>query len=195
LRYPLAKHGVFWTLQGEGALLGEPMCFVRLAGCSVGCKECDTDYKVFRRVSLEDLVAEIRAAVPDGFTRPWVWLTGGEPTDHNLSPLVEALKSEGFAVALATAGVRAVPSSPRVDWVSVSPHSDKVVQRHGHEVKVVPGLNGLSWGYVEEIGRWSFAYKFIQPLHGSDVNECIDFVQNNPGWKLSPQAHKQWGIP
>jgi 7-carboxy-7-deazaguanine synthase len=75
--YPLAKDGVFWTIQGEGALSGDPMVFVRFAGCSVGCSQCDTDYRVFRRVSVEELVAEIQAAIPEHAQRPWVWLTGG----------------------------------------------------------------------------------------------------------------------
>jgi organic radical activating enzyme len=53
--YPLAKDGVFWTIQGEGALSGDPMV----------------------RVSVEELVAEIQAAIPEHAQRPWVWLTGG----------------------------------------------------------------------------------------------------------------------
>lgn len=39
MTYLLAPEGVFWTLQGEGALQGTPMAFVRLAGCSVKCKQ------------------------------------------------------------------------------------------------------------------------------------------------------------
>jgi 7-carboxy-7-deazaguanine synthase len=83
--YPLAPDGVFWTLQGEGALQGEPMAFVRLAGCSVGCAQCDTDYRVSRRLTCEEIVEEVRAVVPPAFVWPWVWITGGEPTDHDLA--------------------------------------------------------------------------------------------------------------
>jgi 7-carboxy-7-deazaguanine synthase len=192
LKYPLAPQGVFWTLQGEGALAGEPMAFVRLAGCSVGCAECDTDYRVTRWVVLEELVCEIQAAVPEGFTWPWVWITGGEPTDHDIAPLVDALRTVGFRVALATAGTKPTPG---VDWLSVSPHSVDVVQRHGHEIKVVPGLNGLTWEALAEIKHWSFPWRFIQPLWGADVTPYIEFVKTNPGWRLASQAHKGWQIP
>src|SRR5438552_1906933 len=119
MRYALAANGVFWTIQGEGALLGEPMVFVRLAGCSVGCAECDTDYAVARRIGVEDLLKEIQHTVPpqSTLTRPWVWLTGGEPTDQNIEPLVELLRTTGFRVALATAGIRVIPPN-FVDWLS-----------------------------------------------------------------------------
>lgn len=202
--YPLARHGVFWTIQGEGALTGEPMAFVRLAGCSVGCQECDTDYRVFRRVCLEDLVREVQSVTPSSFVKPWVWLTGGEPTDHDLAPLVDVLQTVGFNVALATSGVR--PVRFMVQWLSVSPHSAEVAQKNGHELKIIPGLHGLPWEAIEDIGRWSFPYRYIQPLWlpaGIDEDgsvmaghrqRCIEFVRANPGWRLGNQAHKAWGV-
>jgi 7-carboxy-7-deazaguanine synthase len=210
MKYPIARDGVFWTLQGEGALQGTPMAFVRLAGCSVGCAHCDTDYGVFRRLTAEELVAEIRSVVPAGFTWPWVWLTGGEPTDHDLRPLIDLLKTVGFRVAVATAGVRQLAVEGLPDWISVSPHSLTAVQRFGHELKVVPGLNGLTWSAVETIDReWhSFPWRFIQPMEYRTVNgpekdgaatrqalqECVEFVQTHPGWRLTIQAHKTWGL-
>ncbi|HEV8642746.1 MAG TPA: 7-carboxy-7-deazaguanine synthase QueE, partial [Methylomirabilota bacterium] len=35
---------VFYSIQGEGATAGLPAVFVRLQGCSVGCRWCDTKY-------------------------------------------------------------------------------------------------------------------------------------------------------
>lgn len=205
--YPIAPNGVFWTLQGEGALQGEPMAFVRLAGCSVGCAQCDTDYRVDRRLTPEEIVAEVRAVVPLAFTWPLVWITGGEPTDHDLGPLVSAFKTVGFRVALATSGVRRV--AVKVDWLSVSPHALVIEQRHGHELKIVPGLNGLSFAALPELSKLSFTWKFLQPMWFQTVNgpemdgaesyksmiACRDFVQDNPGWRLTSQAHKAWGLP
>ncbi len=49
MRYPLAPDPIFWTLQGEGHLRGFQMAFIRLGGCSVGCVQCDTYYKVDSR--------------------------------------------------------------------------------------------------------------------------------------------------
>lgn len=201
--YPLAPNGIFWTLQGEGALVGEPMAFIRLAGCSVGCAGCDTDYRVARRVELELLVKEVQHVSHPSILNPWVWVTGGEPTDHDLGPLVGLLQTIGFKVALATSGIRRVDSL-NLQWISVSPHSSSIVQRTGHELKIVPHLNGLTWKTIsEEIVRWSFPYRYIQPLwridpdleDGTNLKQCIDFVMTHPGWRLGMQAHKSWGLP
>jgi 7-carboxy-7-deazaguanine synthase len=196
---PLAPHGIFWTLQGEGALLGTPMVFVRLAGCSVGCVECDTDYRVYRRVTVADIISEVRGVIPATFPWAWIWITGGEPTDHaELPALVVACRAEGWRVALATSGVR--PLTPEVmqhvNWISVSPHAREFQARYGHELKIVPGLGQLTWADLPlDVYASNFAHKFVQPLAGSDVQPAIDFVMANPGWRLTPQAHKHWGLP
>jgi 7-carboxy-7-deazaguanine synthase len=204
--YPLAEPGVFWTIQGEGALMGEPMAFIRLAGCSVVCAQCDTDYRVTRRVQVSDLVREVQAVTPSQHSRPWVWITGGEPTDHDLVPLIVQLRAAGYHVALATSGVR---QAPLVDWLSVSPHTVDAAQRTGHELKVVPGLNGLTWADVETFARWSFPYRYMQPIWYRTINgpemdgaeshksmlECLAFVKAHPGWRLGIQSHKYWNVP
>ena len=193
--YPLAPNGVFWTLQGEGAMVGEPMVFIRLAGCSIGCAECDTDYRVNSRHTAEEIVYAAMAFTPESFGRPWAWITGGEPTDHDLAPLVAALKAKNFLVALATSGVR--DAGQLADWISVSPHSTDLKQRSGHELKLVPGLNGMTLDRYGYFGAMGFAYKFVQPLTGDADSqaECIEFVKTHPGWRLSLQAHKVWGLP
>jgi 7-carboxy-7-deazaguanine synthase len=198
-RYPLAKQGVFRTVQGEGALLGEPMVFIRLAGCSVGCPLCDTDYKVAERVDVGTILD--RAGRPGPGARR-AWVTGGEPTDHDLGPLLSALDDDGWRVALATSGHRAVPYewAKVVDWLSVSPHDPaKWVQAGGQELKLVPGLNGFGLGaFAEKVGRWEdrFQHCFVSPCEGrpESVAECVGFVSRNPRWLMTVQAHKVWGI-
>lgn len=196
--YPLAPNGVFWTIQGEGALLGEQMAFVRLAGCSVGCANCDTDYRVDRRATVDSIVSEVRSVIPESFrnTRPWVWITGGEPTDHNLDHLISACKTAGFRIALATAGVKPIKFG-LVDWLSVSPHTLDYAQKTGHELKVIVGLNELSWDAINEADWWgSFTWRFIQPLDGDTEGlvKCVQFVLSKPGWRLGVQAHKSWNV-
>ena len=67
--FRLARQGVFYTVQGEGVMMGTPQVFVRLAGCNVGCPECDTDYRPAQMVTLEELARLIVAAAPpDGLT-------------------------------------------------------------------------------------------------------------------------------
>lgn len=165
--YPLAPRGVFATLQGEGALLGEPMVFVRLAGCPVGCAGCDTDYSVAERVGCDEIVRRVAAAAPPAAR--WVWLTGGEPTTHDPKPLVAALHKYDYRVALATAGINPVQVGAYhggVDFVSVSPHriDDTWVLRRGDQLNVVPTLNGLRLDDLEGVDVSGFSHRFVTPF-------------------------------
>jgi organic radical activating enzyme len=183
VNYSIAREGVFRSIQGEGALLGTPMVFIRLAGCSIGCPACDTDYRVTRKAGAADITAE---AVAVRGNAAWAWVTGGEPTDRDLGPLADALRSAGFKLAIATAGVRPLP--PGVwDWVSVSPHTPgKPAQGAGHELKLVFGLNGLEPIACDPRDYHSFPWRFANNP---------EWVDSHNGWRLNIQAHKSWGMP
>lgn len=180
-------------------------------------RNCDTNYTVAERATVNDIVRRVIAAAPTGVR--WVWLTGGEPTIHDIDPLVAALHLAGFRVALATAGVKAVrrgqyvnanegmPPCPHgVDFLSVSPHrlDETWVQRRGEQVNVVPGLNGLRLDDVtmlDSVGAFDgFADKFLTPMwYGpgdrmEKVKECVEWVYAHPGWRLGVQAHKTWSL-
>lgn len=201
--YPLARQGVYRTVQGEGVMLGIPMAFVRLAGCSVGCPECDTDYRVVRRAAASEIAREVADLGPH---LDWVWLTGGEPTDHDLRPLVEELRRAGYRIALATAGTRPVTLGSfwgGVDFVSVSPHrlDDSWVLRRGDQLNLVPGLNGLRLeDWRDDLGA-VFVHRWVTPCwytpadRAERLRECMDFVQSRPGWRLGIQAHRHWNLP
>jgi organic radical activating enzyme len=131
-----------------------------------------------------------------------VWITGGEPTDHNLTALIEALRAKRFSIALASSGHRRFDLA--VDWLSISPHDPaKWVQRSGSEMKIVPGLNGFG---IEEFraahpdDQTDFRYRYVQPLsHGKtedpeSLRECLEFVRANPNWSLSRQDHHYWNV-
>ena len=202
-RYPLAPHPVFFSLHGEGHLRGFPMVFVRLAGCSVGCPGCDTDYSVDTKQSTADILEAVKQATPPAWRDRWAWITGGEPTDHDLVPLIRELKAAGYSVAVATAGHRRFV--PTVDWLSVSPHTPgSWVQQYGHEVKLVPGLNGYA---LEEFmaarpdSQTDFWYRYTQPLwvdgkeDPDSLAACLEFLRTRPNWALSRQDHKHWCKP
>ncbi len=201
--YPIAKNGVFWTIQGEGHLRGFQMCFVRLAGCSVGCKQCDTDYSVNERLSAAEIAKRCHDVTPRNARDRWVWITGGEPTDHDLRELLGALRSMRFSTALATSGHRRM--IPPVDWLSVSPHDPKkLLQTYGNEIKVVPGLGSIHdmKDFLDEHpdDQTDFMYRYVQPLwkNGAEdsqsLKSCLAFLNENPNWSLSRQDHKHWDV-
>ena len=202
VEYPLAKQGVYLTIQGEGAFLGMPMVFIRLAGCPVNCPLCDTDYSVKEHVSAHELVARVKVLA--GENVKWVWITGGEPVVYDLSFLVDELHNNDFQVALATSGIKKVQRGfilRGVDWLSVSPHDPgQWVQRSGEQLNLVPSLNGFRLTDFEEIlsecSDW-FSYKYVTPCEGKPetLQECLDWIKTHRSWRLGIQAHKYWGLP
>jgi len=201
--YPIAPNGIFYSLQGEAHLRGFPMTFVRLGGCSVGCPQCDTDYTVADKLTADEIVREAIKVRHPADRDSWVWITGGEPADHDLRPLLSKFKAVGFSTAVATSGSKRV--IPPVDWLSVSPHSywpDRFHQRYGNEVKLVDGLNGLDleiW-VAEWDDKIDFMYRYVQPLSRNkqedpeSLKRCIEFVKKNPRWALSRQDHHYWAM-
>ncbi len=198
--YALAPDAVFWTLQGEGPLLGEPMVFVRLAGCPVNCPQCDTDYSVASRATAKEIARRaVEVATPG--TR-WAFVTGGEPAAFDLMPLFAELRRAGFLVAVVTSGlVAAVPvgsATGGCDFLSVSPHrlDASWVVRRGDSVNLVPGLNGLKLADAEGIDWSGFAHRFVTPnsREPGSVAACIEWVRTHAGWRLGCQCHLVWGV-
>lgn len=165
---------------------------------------CDTDYRVSRRATLAELrdaVSRVRLGCVG-----WLHVTGGEPTDHDLTPLIALGHDVGLRVAVATAGTRRVQQGLRyggVDFLSVSPHrlDASWVQRSGSQVVMVPGLNGLTFDEIRTADVTGFPPngRFVTPLADregrlTNVRECVDFVTCNAGWRLNVQAHKLWGV-
>lgn len=201
MRYPIAKNGIFKTVQGEGALLGVPMVFVRLAGCSVGCPQCDTDYGVSERLSASEIGERVKS-----LNCKWSWVTGGEPADHDLWGLLESLRLCGH-VALATSGSKPLGGAGRlVEFLSVSPHStpDNLVLFCGTQINLVPGLNGLRLEDWDGYSFHSYQNHYITPLGSLDglpmigvqnrMDECLSWIGRHPEFRLGVQAHKAWGV-
>ena len=200
VNYAIAPQGIFFSLQGEGRLRGSQMAFCRLAGCSVGCSSCDTDYSVAERMSAEAVAHAVGRIMPAGLRDPWVWLTGGEPYDRDLTPLFRAFRARGLLIAVATSGVHHAQS---VDWLSVSPHGLDIAQRYGDEIKLVDGLNGLdlhTWLEANPDSSTDFQHRYVQPLSRdgdeghSSLARCLEFLRGHPNWALSRQDHIHWRV-
>jgi len=201
-RFPLAKNGIYRTIQGEGDLLGVPMIFVRLAGCSVGCPECDTDYKVNQRMTVNEI---IRTIEPLAIQKDqWIWLTGGEPTDHELGNLVPQLQLHGYRVALAICGKTVAAKDgwevKNANFLSVSPHFSPYELQvwQADQINIVPGLNGNDLKNWEVAVKWMhwIKSKWVTPLTDNHdrLQECISWVEKHPSFRLGVQGHKAWGI-
>lgn len=115
----------FHSLQGEGLHAGRSAFFIRLAGCSVGCPWCDTrhswELEAHPRRSLAELADEVAQAAGSGAA--FAVVTGGEPLEHDLGPLCEAMEAatDGLPLHLETSGVSPLPLSGRFAWITLSP--------------------------------------------------------------------------
>lgn len=118
---------IFDSLQGEGPSQGAPCSFLRLAGCNLTCKWCDTDYSWnWRKYRVRD---ETQTLTVDELVSRFAQtkrlvITGGEPLlqQRALSQLLAALPQK-LIVEVETNGTIA-PSpalSARVHQWNVSP--------------------------------------------------------------------------
>jgi 7-carboxy-7-deazaguanine synthase len=104
---------VFYSLQGESRSQGLPTVFVRLTGCPLRCRYCDTAYAFSGGDMLT--LAEILGQLAQ-YKTGYVTVTGGEPlAQANCLPLLSLLCEQGYQVSLETSGALSIASvDPRV---------------------------------------------------------------------------------
>lgn len=202
---------IFYTLQGEGIRAGRPAVFCRFAGCNLWsgrekdraqavCQFCDTDFVgtdgiLGSKYASADILANIIASQwPLGQGYRYVVLTGGEPLLQVDLALIEALHSHKFEIAVETNG--SVEAPPGIDWICVSPKAGaKLVQRHGHELKLVYPQPRLQPEHLEDV---EFEHFLLQPMDGplqrQNTQAAIQYCQAHPQWRLSIQTHKVLNI-
>jgi 7-carboxy-7-deazaguanine synthase len=110
---------LFYSIQGEGSLVGVPSAFVRTSGCNLRCAWCDTPYTSWRPEGQEmSLDAILQQIVSFGCSH--VVLTGGEPMiAPELPALTRMLRSAGLHITVETAGT--VWADVACDLMSISP--------------------------------------------------------------------------
>jgi 7-carboxy-7-deazaguanine synthase len=98
---------IFYSLQGEADTVGFPTVFVRLTGCPLRCKFCDTAYAFHGGEwrTLDDIVVAVRELFGSNQGARHVCVTGGEPlAQKNCRPLLTSLCDVGHRVSLETSG-------------------------------------------------------------------------------------------
>lgn len=93
---------IFHSIQGESTHAGRPCAFVRLTGCNLRCRWCDSDYTFTGgdRMSVDEIVEQVKS-----YGCRLVEITGGEPLAQSESlDLMRRLCDDGFEVLLETSG-------------------------------------------------------------------------------------------
>jgi 7-carboxy-7-deazaguanine synthase len=112
-RERLRINEIFHSLQGEADSVGFRTVFVRLTGCPLRCRYCDTEY-AFHAGDWHDLDSILESVRQ--FDATHVCVTGGEPlAQPNCLVLLERLCDAGFKVSLETSGAMSIDRvDPRV---------------------------------------------------------------------------------
>jgi len=105
---------IFFSLQGEGPLIGVPTYFVRLFGCNLSCSWCDTPYAKegnnYEKREISEILLEWKKNY--AFT-PYVTITGGEPLlQEETLDLIQAFLLEGAILVLETNGSLSIKNIP-----------------------------------------------------------------------------------
>jgi 7-carboxy-7-deazaguanine synthase len=189
----------FYTIQGEGFYKGTAAYFIRVGGCDVGCHWCDVKESWNAGLHPPTEIAQIvKNASKYSNT---IVVTGGEPLTWNMAPLTEKLKEQNLQIHIETSG--AYDLTGIWDWICLSPKKIKLPKEEiyplANELKVIV-FNQDDFRFAEEqaakVSEKCILY--LQPewsKRDKMIPKIVDYVMENPKWKVSLQTHKYLNIP
>jgi 7-carboxy-7-deazaguanine synthase len=189
----------FYTIQGEGFHTGTAAYFIRIGGCDVGCHWCDVKESwnaALHPPTNTNVIVENAKKYAET-----VVVTGGEPLMWDMSVLTSRLKNQNLNVHIETSG--AYPVSGKWDWFCLSPKKNKLPVADAYaianELKVII-YNKHDFQFAEEQAAKvnPNAILFLQPEWSKNEEMTpliVDYVMNNPKWRISLQTHKYLNIP
>ncbi|MEM4265011.1 MAG: radical SAM protein [Thermoplasmata archaeon] len=205
----LKVHSIFKSIQGEGLLMGLPMVFIRLAGCPLRCKWCDTaDARSSpgKGMSLEEVMAEV-----ENSKMRYVCLTGGEPLAQRESiTLMNKLIDKDYFIQLETSGALSLEEVPCSENVMISmdikcPSSGEHQSMDFSNIELLSQYDQLKfviadekdYAYAKEIiGKYEIKAAIVMtPVGGTDLKFLAEkVVKDRLQVRVMPQLHKLiWG--
>jgi 7-carboxy-7-deazaguanine synthase len=171
---------LFYSIQGEGSLVGVPSVFIRTSGCNLRCVWCDTPYTSWQPegadLTLDQIVDEVKAH-PAGH----VVVTGGEPMiAPDIIPLTERLRGLGWHITIETAGTVFQPVA--CDLMSISPKlanstpNGRWAAQHDR-LRIQPEV------LLELMARYPYQLKFVieRPDDLDEVRDLIGALEADRG--------------
>lgn len=197
LMLPLMEE--FYTIQGEGFHKGTAAYFIRVGGCDVGCHWCDVkeswNAELHPPTSIEHIV-ENAAKYSDTIV-----VTGGEPLTWDMGPITESLKEKSLQTHIETSGAYELTGT--WDWICLSPKKNKLpygkIYDEANELKVIVyNKHDLIFAEEQAAKTNKDCILYLQPewsVSEKVVPLIVDYVMQNPKWKVSLQTHKYLNIP
>jgi len=202
----------FISIQGEGFYIGIPCYFIRLQGCDVNCRWCDSkatwDLDGGTMMTFQEIVDHI----PNSINH--VVITGGEPTLHgNLWGLIRSIAKNGYSVHIETSGthydvLEDLCSLPWAWWITLSPKYHRMPENIdtyllANEVKwIITERKDLDivdakWEELERLEQGVPLF-YLQPVSCEEeaTDLCVQHVIKNADrdYRLSIQIHQYIGV-
>ena len=95
---------IFRSFQGEGPFTGENAIFIRLSKCNLSCKFCDTEYEAAIKMSIAQIIQEVKNLSSAAPKVRLAIITGGEPLMQPIEPLCKALLDCDYKIQIETNG-------------------------------------------------------------------------------------------
>ncbi len=173
----------FYSIQGEGKLVGVPSVFVRASGCNLRCSWCDTPYASWKpqgeNVPVDQIVQQVAA-----YPAKHVVLTGGEPMIMpDISELCIALREIGRHITIETAATVFQPLA--IDLASMSPKLSNSTP-HGSEFAASHEQMRLNLPVIQQFIDSSpdFQLKFVVSAE-QDLSEIQEILRQLKQWQPS----------
>jgi len=189
----------FYTIQGEGHHTGTAAYFVRIGGCDVGCHWCDVKESWDPEKHPPTRTSEIvKKAAHWSDT---VVVTGGEPLTWDMAPLTKGFRNENMKIHIETSGAYSLTGN--WDWICLSPKKNKLPTQEAYnqadELKVII-YNKHDFKFAEEQAKLTNqkAILYLQPewsVREKMMPLIVDYIMENPKWRISLQTHKYLRIP
>lgn len=187
---------IFKSIQGESTYAGRPCIFVRLTGCNLRCRWCDTAYAFHggTRMTVEAVLGKVRELAGDtGLRIPLVELTGGEPMlQPDIHPLISKLLAENYLVLIETSGERYLGGLPPevVKIMDIKcPGSGEGGTLHPKNLQVLNHKDEIKFVLAGE-NDYRWARQFLARHRLTDM---VDTVIFSPVFgELEPQELSEW---
>jgi len=172
---------VFYSIQGEGRLLGVPSVFIRTAGCNLRCVWCDTPYTSWNPEGKNWSVKKLLSEVVKYPTRHVV-VTGGEPLlAPELGELTERLKDAGAHITIETAATLFKPVL--CDLISLSPKlaNSTPWRRARGKFAALHERRRLNLGVIQQfLDAHDYQLKFVveQKKDFTEIGEILEQLRN-----------------
>ena len=191
---------IFQSIQGESTYAGRPCIFVRLTGCNLRCRWCDTAYAFYggTRMTVEEVLERVRGFAgqdgPEASGRiPLVELTGGEPMlQPDVHPLLEKLLAESYTVLIETSGERYLGALPKevIKIMDIKcPESGEGGTFDPKNLEVLDRKDEIKFVLAGE-ADYQWARDFLREQRLTDI---VDTVIFSPAFgELEPRQLSEW---